>query len=163
MAMQQQSYDIVTMQHSVANSMFVQKKSPGMALSFPQLCCCSMAASLSPPECFQGEIAMLELISGPRTKSCSVASYWLSVRRDSAPSTLTTKPTKHDHLSFNGRPMYANTLSLCLSLSFSLFENSVIQIDRRAEGCNTSHKTGLKTYSSISIVFPLSSLSFLWV
>lgn len=98
------------------------KKHPGMAQSVPQLCCCSMAASLSPPECFQGEIAMLELISEPRTKSCSVASYWLSVRRDSAPSTLTTQPTKHDHLSFNGRPIYANTLSSCLSLSFSLFE-----------------------------------------
>lgn len=95
-------------------------KNPGMALSVPQSCCCSMAASLSPPESFQGEIAMLELISEPRTKSRSVASYWLSVRRDSAPSTLTTKPTKHDPLPFNGRPVYANALSSCLSLSFSL-------------------------------------------
>lgn len=38
--------------------------------------------------------------------------------------------------------------------------NSVIQIDRRDEGCRTSV---LKTHSSFWIVFPLSSLSFLRV
>lgn len=66
---------------------------------------CSMAASLSPAERFQGEIAMLELISEPRTKSFAVASYWLSVRRDSAPSTFTSELTRHDLLPFNRRPI----------------------------------------------------------
>lgn len=43
---------------------------------------------------FQEEIAMLELISD--AESCSAVSLWLSVRGDSAPSTLTTKPTNHE-------------------------------------------------------------------
>lgn len=37
---------------------------------------------------------MLELISD--AESCSAVSLWLSVRGDSAPSTLTTKPTNHE-------------------------------------------------------------------
>lgn len=43
---------------------------------------------------FQEEIAVLQLISD--SESCSAASRCLSVRRDSAPSTLTTKPTNHE-------------------------------------------------------------------
>lgn len=49
-------------------------------------------ASLS--ELLQEEIALLELISD--AESCSAVSLWLSVRGDSAPSTLTTKPTNHE-------------------------------------------------------------------
>lgn len=93
-------------------------KNPGKALYIPQLRCCSIAASLSSLKFFQGEIAMLELIWECRTKSCSVASYWLSVRKDSAPSSLTTKSTKHDPFTLNGRPIYASALSSCLSLPF---------------------------------------------
>ncbi len=62
-------------------------------------------------------------------------------------------------LSFNGRPIYTITLSSCLSLSFGL--KTLIQIDRRDEGSNTSHKWWLKTHSSFWIVFPLSPFSFL--
>lgn len=162
MAMQKQSYNIVTMQRSLANSVFVQKY-PGTALSVAQLWRWSMAASLNPPECFQGEIAMLELISKPRTKSCSVESYWLSVRRDSAPPTLTTKPTEHDHLSFNGRPIYANTLFVTVFVFQSIRK---LSNPNWWEGWGMQHKSkmgGLKTYSSFWIVFPLSSVSFLWV
>lgn len=57
------------MQSLVANSEVVlEKRNPGMALPIPQLCFCSMAASLSPPECVQGVIAMLELISEPQNQ-----------------------------------------------------------------------------------------------
>lgn len=57
-------------------------------------CCHATSASQSPPRHFQEEIAMLELISD--SESRSAPSLWLSVRRDSAPSTLTTKPTNHE-------------------------------------------------------------------
>lgn len=56
------------MQLLVANSEVVLEKNPGMAQPIPQLCFCSMAASLSPLECVQGVIAMLELISEPQNQ-----------------------------------------------------------------------------------------------
>lgn len=100
-SMQKQLCDSVAMKCSVANWDLENI----LALLRPFHSRCSMAASLSPAERFQGEIAMLELISEPRTKSFAVASYWLSVRRDSAPSTFTSELTRHDLLPFNWRPI----------------------------------------------------------
>lgn len=57
-----------------------------------------------------------------------MANGWLSVRGDSAPSTLTSEPTKRDPC----------LLAAPLSISVSQSCNSVSQIDRRDEGWNTS-------------------------
>lgn len=70
----------------------------------------------------------LSNLGARKPKSGCVVGGWLSVRGDSAPSTLTSEPAKRDPC------LHAGPLSISVSQSC----NSVIQIDRRDEEWNTS-------------------------
>jgi len=125
-----------------------------LALLCPSHSSCSTAASLSPPECFQGEISMLELISKPRTKSwkwqatgCLSGEILLPLPQQPNQPSVAPSPSM-------GHP-YKPTVSPVSAIRFSL--NSVIHVYRMDEGCNSSHKMGLRTCPSSWIVFPLSS------
>lgn len=96
----------------------------------PELCRFhSMKDSLSSPLCFKNrDFQALSNLGARKPKSGCVVGGWLSVRGDSAPSTLTSEPTKRDPC------LHVGPLSISVSQSC----NSVIQIDRMDEEWNRS-------------------------
>lgn len=133
-------------------------KNPGLVLSIPQLCCCPVAGSLSPPQRFQGEIAMLELISESRTKSCAMASY-CQERFCSLYLNNQVNQAWPSFLQWELHIGLANSLASCLYLTFRP-QNLVIKIDGSDEGCDVSHKWGA---GNVSQIVSESCFSFLWV